>query len=136
MAEIEAIYNSAPVGLGVLDTDLRFQRINKRLAEMNGFQPQEHIGRSIRELLPDVAEDIESPMRGIIETGEPVLNMELGGETAAQPGVRRFWVETLGLTPVGFTDDGRSRLGERDLTYGPRMDYAIDALTPEVVVKR
>lgn len=93
VAEIEAIYNTAPVGLGVLDTNLRFQRINKRLAEMNGFAPQEHIGRSISDLLPGVATKVEAHMRQIIETGEPVLNLELSGETAAQPGVRRYWIE-------------------------------------------
>lgn len=93
VAEIEAIYNTAPVGLAVLDTDMRFQRINKRLAEMNGFLPQEHLGRSLRELLPDVASESERHIRQIVETGEPVLQMELSGETAAQPGVRRYWIE-------------------------------------------
>ena len=50
--EMEAIYATAPVGLTVLDTDLRFVRINQRMAETNGFTPAEHIGKSVRELVP------------------------------------------------------------------------------------
>src|SRR5579883_496261 len=45
LAEIEAIYESAPIGLCVFDSDLRCVRINRRLAEMNGLSPEEHIGK-------------------------------------------------------------------------------------------
>jgi PAS domain S-box-containing protein len=94
LAEIEAIYRTAPVGLCVLDHDLRFVRINERLAEINGYPAAEHIGRSIREVVPDLADEAEPIMRRILETGEPVVDIEIVGETAAQPGVRRAWLET------------------------------------------
>jgi PAS domain S-box-containing protein len=93
LAEIEVIYQSAPIGLNVLDTDLRFVRINQRLAEINGFPVEAHIGRTIREVLPDLAGAAEQLLRPVLETGEPLLNVEIHGETPAQPGRQRTWLE-------------------------------------------
>ncbi|MBD3884010.1 PAS domain-containing protein [Phormidium tenue FACHB-886] len=93
LAEIEAIYQSAPIGLNVLDTDLRFVRINQQLAEMNGLPIEAHLGRTVREVLPDLADAAEQLLRPILETGEPLLNVEINGETPAQPGVQRTWLE-------------------------------------------
>jgi PAS domain S-box-containing protein len=93
LAEIEAIYETAPIGLNVLDSDLRFVRVNQRLAEINGFPIEAHIGRTLRELLPALADDAEAILRPILETGQPRLNIEIQGETPAQPGVPRIWLE-------------------------------------------
>jgi PAS domain S-box-containing protein len=93
LAEIETIYSNAPVGLCVLDTKLRFVRINNRLAEINGVPAEEHIGRTVREIVPGLVDQAELEMQRIIETGEPVFGIEITGETAAQPGVIRTWIE-------------------------------------------
>jgi PAS domain S-box-containing protein len=93
LAELESVYLHAGVGLCVLDTELRWVRINERLAEMNGFPPEAHVGRRVRDLLPGVAEQAEAAMRRVIETGEPLLDVEFSGETPAQPGVARTWRE-------------------------------------------
>ena len=61
LTEIETIYQSAPIGLNVLDRDLRFVRINERLAEINGLSVEEHLGRTVRELLPELADTAEAP---------------------------------------------------------------------------
>lgn len=95
LAEIETIYQSAPVGLNVLDRNLRFVRINERLAEMNGLPVEAHIGRTVRELLPDLADTAEALLRPIFDSGEPLLNVEIRGETPAQPGVQRVWLESF-----------------------------------------
>ncbi|UKO96778.1 PAS domain S-box protein [Nostoc sp. UHCC 0870] len=92
--EIESIYQTAPIGLGALDTELRFVRINQRLAEINGIPVEAHLGRSVRETVPNLASEVEPILRNIIQTGEPVLNIEINGETAAQPGVSRTWLES------------------------------------------
>ncbi len=43
--ELASIYHAAPVGLCVLDRELRFVRINARLAEINGIPAADHVGR-------------------------------------------------------------------------------------------
>ena len=91
--EIEAIYSTAPVGLCVLDTELRYIRVNKLLAEMNGLSIEDHLGKTVREVVPQLADEAEPLLRRVLKTGEPVRNLELTGETAAQPGVERVWIE-------------------------------------------
>ena len=91
--EIESIYNSAPIGLCLFDDQMRYVRINNRLAEMNGIPTADHIGRSVRDVLPGVADKAEELGRRIFATGLAVLNVELNGETPAKPGVLRSWIE-------------------------------------------
>jgi len=52
LAQLQAIYDGAPVGLCFLDQRLRYISLNQRLAEMNGFSVKSHIGREIREMFP------------------------------------------------------------------------------------
>lgn len=92
-SELEALYESAPVGLAIIDANLRFVRINRLLAEINGIPAEAHIGRSVRDVVPDLGDQAEQMFRQIIETGQPVFDLELTGETPAAPGVERAWRE-------------------------------------------
>jgi len=94
LRQIETIYASSPVGLCLLGTDTRYLHVNQRLAEMNGFSVEEHIGKRVRELVPDLADAAEELARAVVATGEPALDIEIRGETPAQPGVQRYWNES------------------------------------------
>ena len=65
-------YSDVPIGLCYLDLDLRYVQINKWLAAINGLAVKEHIGRTVAEVLPDVARSIEKQLRRVITTGEPI----------------------------------------------------------------
>jgi PAS domain S-box-containing protein len=91
--ELTLLYDTAPVGLCVIDASGRFLRINRRLAEINGVPAEAHIGRTIRDVVPGLAEAAEALLRRVVETGQPVLEVEVEGETPAQPGMRRIWLE-------------------------------------------
>lgn len=93
--EIQAYYDTAPIGLCVLDRDLRFLRVNDRLAAINGLSVAAHLGRTVREVLPTLADTVEPLFQRILANGEPLLNLEIAGETAAQPGVTRVWRENF-----------------------------------------
>ena len=92
MSELTAIYNDAPIGMAVIGTDFRFQRINARLAQINGASIEAHLGHTLREVIPKLAEFGETLMRKIVETGKSILNLEVEGETAAEPGVTRSFI--------------------------------------------
>jgi PAS domain S-box-containing protein len=94
LSYVEAIYATAPVGLCFLDSDLRFLRINDLLAEFDGKSVEEHLGRTVREAAPEVADKAEPVLRRVIETGEPALNVEESVVTAAQPGVVRHFISS------------------------------------------
>jgi len=93
LSELEALYDRAPVGLGFLDRDLRFVRVNQTLADMNGSSPAEHIGRCVWEIVPDLQASAEPSLRRVLDTGETLTGIELIGETPARPGEKRHWIE-------------------------------------------
>ncbi|HEX5085706.1 MAG TPA: PAS domain S-box protein, partial [Blastocatellia bacterium] len=95
LAYIEAIYATAPVGLCFVDTNLKYLSLNERLAEINGRSVENHIGRTVREVLRNAADTIEPVFRHVIETGEPSMNIEHGVVTDAQPGVLRHFISSF-----------------------------------------
>lgn len=134
LVEIETIYQSAPIGLNVLDRDLRFVRINQRLAEMNGIPVADHIGRTVRELLPNLADTAEHMLRPVLETGEPLLNVEITGETPAQPGVQRTWVESFWPLKDGDRVIGVSTVCE-EITERKRIEAALKQANDELELR-
>ena len=82
---LQALYDRAPMGLAVLDAQLRYVRINERLAEINGLSVAEHLGKTVREIVPDLADTVESIIHHVLKTGEPGVDLEVRGETVAQP---------------------------------------------------
>jgi PAS domain S-box-containing protein len=125
-ALVDSIFTSAPIGLAFIDRQLCFQRINDRLAEMNGLHADAHVGKRPDEILPklDDLKTILTKWREIIETGEPLLGVEVQGETHATPGQPRTWLEsffpvrlageTIGLGVVA-QDITRQKESEREL---------------------
>lgn len=51
-AQLRAIFDETPVGLGLMDAGLRFVQVNNRLAEFNGARVADHIGHTPSEVLP------------------------------------------------------------------------------------
>jgi diguanylate cyclase (GGDEF)-like protein/PAS domain S-box-containing protein len=90
--EIEQIYRSSPVGLCFMDTNYRYVRINEHMAEINGLPVSEHIGRTVREVIPGLADGIMELYRSIYERGVPVLNAEIQGAAPTSPGIQRHWL--------------------------------------------
>lgn len=127
-SELEALYAEAPLGLGMLDADLRFVRINEALAEMNGFSASQHIGRSVWDMVPALKEEAEPLLRQVLETGEPMRDLEIHGTTPAKPGQMREWCEQyypiksgghvvgIGVVCEEVTDKRRAQERERLLS--------------------
>lgn len=92
LAELETIYAEAPIGLCVFSPDLRYLRINERLAEINGLPAAEHLGRTIDEVVPALAAQAREILERVIQTRRPV-QFDVRGETPALPGEERIWHE-------------------------------------------
>jgi PAS domain S-box-containing protein len=88
---LELIYDTAPIGLAFLTPDCRYLRINQRLTEICGISVEDHLGRSVRDCVPALADAVEDIVRSIMNTGEPVIGIEVAGQRADQAG-ERFWV--------------------------------------------
>jgi PAS domain S-box-containing protein len=93
LAVVDAIFGAAPVGLAFMDTSFHYVRVNDALARINGLSAEEHLGRSLRDVLGDeLAGTIEPYHQHVIETGEPILDLAVEGRTAAEPGDTRSWL--------------------------------------------
>jgi PAS domain S-box-containing protein len=101
---LQAFFTSAPAGLALLDRQLRYVQLNETVAEINGVSMHDHLGKTVREILPNLAPVAEPLLQKVLATGQPVWNVELSGETRSQPGVLRHWLETF--FPI-FGKDGR-----------------------------
>lgn len=72
-ARLDALLDASPVGLGFHDASLRYIRVNRALAEINGRPPEAHIGRTGREILGAAAADAVEPILGeVLRTGRAV----------------------------------------------------------------
>nr|WP_297429570.1 SpoIIE family protein phosphatase [uncultured Actinotalea sp.] len=136
MAETDAailstLLEDAPFGFALLSNDLRFLRINRELAAMNGHSVAEHEGRHAFDLLPQLRETAEPILRQVLETGEAVREVEIVGETDAAPGVERVWRESF--FPVRAP--GRPVVGvaalARDETELRRLQREIEQLSDQ-----
>lgn len=91
--ELFTTYDTAPVGLCLLDRELRYLRVNQRLADINGLPVAQHIGRRVGEVTPGLESAAVDALETILRTGEPKLDQDFVGQTAARPGEDRTWVE-------------------------------------------
>jgi PAS domain S-box-containing protein len=91
VAHLEALFEQAPLGMAVFDTKGRYVRVNRLLARINGYAAEDHIGKHLRELLPDVADASEAAFHQVMQTRRPAVDIVYDGATSAQPGVKRHW---------------------------------------------
>lgn len=74
-ALLETLVLEAPVAFAFYDTDLRYRRINRLLADVNGLPMADHIGRRPSELLPGgLGEAVEARLREVLTTGQVVAD--------------------------------------------------------------
>jgi len=92
LPELQLIYDTAPVGLAFLSLDCRYVQINQRLTEICGISVADHIGRSVRETVPAVAEQVERLVQAIVRTGEPVTGVEVRGQKADKSNADHVWI--------------------------------------------
>jgi PAS domain S-box-containing protein len=81
---LQLIYDTAPIGLAFLSPDCRYLQINQRLTDICGISVEDHLGRSVRDCVPALADAVEAIVRSIMDTGEPVIGIEVAGQRADQ----------------------------------------------------
>jgi PAS domain S-box-containing protein len=91
-ARFESFFDGSTVGLAMLDEHLRFVQLNNALAEMHGLPAAAHLGKSVGEILPDLAPMLIPAMQDILKTGVPCLAHEVVGEIPGQPGILHAWL--------------------------------------------
>src|SRR5271170_2114917 len=88
---LQLIYDTAPIGLAFLSPDCRYLLINQRLTEICGISVEGHLGRTVRDCVPALADAVEAIVGSIMNTGDAVTGVEVAGQRADQKD-ERFWV--------------------------------------------
>jgi len=88
---LQLIYDTAPIGLAVLSLDCRYLQLNQRHTEICGISVEDHLGRSVRDCVPALADAVEGIVRSIMSTGEPVAGIEVTSQRADKT-EERWWV--------------------------------------------
>jgi len=96
--------DEAPIGFALYTDEMRYRVVNKCLAEMNGIPAEDHIGRTVEEVVPHRARLLRDAFRQVTETRRPLLNWETSCETTAEPKQVRYYTERW--YPL-FTTEGR-----------------------------
>jgi formate hydrogenlyase transcriptional activator len=84
---LAAYFRSRTVGLGIVDSQLRCLAVNDTLAEINGVSASAHLGKPLREVLGNFADELEPQLKHVLTTQEPV-NFEITATlpTRTEPG--------------------------------------------------
>jgi PAS domain S-box-containing protein len=84
-AVLDTLIDQAPIGVAFLDREGRFVRINAALAEIHGAPAAEHLGRTVGEVLPELAATVGPYLDDVLETGRPVADIEITRPSPADP---------------------------------------------------
>lgn len=102
-AELHRLYETTPIGLCLFDVSLRFLRVNEQLAKMTGKTISALIGKTLSQVAPQIALQMEPVCRKVIATGKEALNLEVHGVTSAAPLAPKDWL--ISCCPVKSQDD-------------------------------
>ncbi|WP_433479112.1 SpoIIE family protein phosphatase [Spirillospora sp. CA-142024] len=87
---LERMVTQSPVGLAVLDTELRYVWSNPALEQFGGGTAEQRRGQRLEEIQPGVdSEMLTALMRQVLETGAPVLDYEFLGRIRSLPDQER-----------------------------------------------
>ncbi|HUX34786.1 MAG TPA: ATP-binding protein, partial [Gemmatimonadaceae bacterium] len=123
-ALLSAALVSSPIGLSLLDCDLRYIQVNRAIAAVTGLAADDHVGRTLREVNPRLSPDIEALLLRVLETDEPLQNLEMMRPGATPDAPMRYLLlnvypmksetgETLGLAVAALDTTDQRALQEQ-----------------------
>ncbi|MCU0517307.1 MAG: PAS domain S-box protein [Oscillatoria sp. Prado101] len=142
-ARFNAFFTTSPAGLAIIDDQMRYVQINEALADINGLSVADHLGKTVGEILPDLAPAVEPMFRRILTAGEAFHNIEISGETPKQPGVERYWMASyfplpgpdgkpaaIGVVAIEITERKRAEVALRQ--YQEHLEELVAERTAEL----
>ncbi|MFB2923943.1 PAS domain S-box protein [Aerosakkonema funiforme] len=132
-AQMNAFIAAAPVGMGILNKNLRFVKLNQVLSGIAGLTVEEKIGKTIREVVPQkLADTIEPLYQQVLATGKPIINLEIRGEVPTKQGIQGYWmVSYFPIFDVNNSPDGVGVVVV-DITERKYLEIAFQEKTDEL----
>jgi len=90
-AILDLIMQNAPLGIGVFDKQRRFVQVNAALAQINGIPPEQHLGKRVTELLPQMDRAFEDDLQHVLDCRESITR-DISGRTPATGDALHHWL--------------------------------------------
>jgi PAS domain S-box-containing protein len=78
-ALLDVLLDAGPLGFACFDPQLRYVHVNRRLAEVSGLSRADHLGRTVHEVAPGIADALEAQVRTVLMTGRAQESVEVSG---------------------------------------------------------
>ena len=140
---LSGFFAGSPVGLFILDSELRFVRVNDTLAAMNRVPAADHLGRTVGEVVPGIWELVEPLLRRVLDTGEPLRGVEVAVDSPSDPAMSEHALLSLfpitdpegDVRSVGgvVVDISETKHAERELAENKDFLERVLGVTPEVI---
>jgi signal transduction histidine kinase len=108
-ALLERVLDGAPIGILVLDRELRVLRLNTRAAEMFAMDEASNVGQRLQDVLPDVFAEVGSILRDVASGGGPQVAVETSAPTPDEPHHERRYLAYY--YPLAAQDGSRVGVG-------------------------
>ena len=97
LAQLQAIYDGAPVALAFIDADLRYVSINQRLASLNAIPVEDHLGRKVADIVPPAVYSKIEPYLFRALNGQAIADVEI---TKPSPDIKGLATHLVSHQPV------------------------------------
>ncbi|MEP6572887.1 MAG: PAS domain S-box protein [Gemmatimonadota bacterium] len=114
LAMLDSMLVSAPVGLAFIDRDLRYVRVNARLARLKGLEPEAIVGRALGESRESWATQLRPRVQEVLRRGVSIREIEL--TEATDSGDQRTLSINLEPVRVGGPDTSWVGMTVEDVT--------------------
>lgn len=131
------LIETAPVGLGVLDCDLRYLYLNPALAAINGLPALSSLGQRIDRLMPAFANEPQAALARVLQTGVAARDIEATGGPRDEDGsgtwllsgepIRDAEGVVIGLT-ISVVDITERKLREEDIAAVAELQRQAQAI--------
>jgi PAS domain S-box-containing protein len=106
---VNAFFSSSTVGFGILDSQLRYTRVNDVLPRMAGLKPKDLLGKTVPEIFGPRGARTEAVLRNVLRSGSPLLDREVTTELPTKPGQVRHWL--VNYFPIPGDEGGFTQVG-------------------------
>jgi len=135
-AQLDAFFSNAPVGLAIIDKNLRFQRINSPFSRLNGLSLEENRGLNVRDVTSEIRVQLESMIQRVVDTGVPILNREIRGHALPNSNTASWWLKSF--FPISQEDGSVTQIGAiaQDITQLKKAENTVRWLSGRLLQSR
>ncbi|MFB6560146.1 SpoIIE family protein phosphatase [Streptomyces sp. NPDC056400] len=110
LAFLDALFETCPIGLVMIDEDLRYIHLNQALADMDGLPIEAHLGRRMDDIMiMSDGGEYERMLRAVAHGGAPVVGTLVGVRPRGHPD--RDQVRSVSFFPLSRAVGTRSGVG-------------------------